>query len=202
MFDANYRCIFQVAFTGSTEVIEGSFQRTFWHAAPWCKRSKEWPLTRYLLKGGENHPAVCSRQPEEGHPWAGWEIAQYNSQGAICSHPGVCISVKDCDMAAAVEAAHFGLFFNMGQCCCAGSRIMVEAEVCSRIGCVFPQGSLAFPKIEFFVKADIWGWSFLKVKVDQIEKVEKLDQHFHICLRSGPKGLTVRKSYIFGRLFF
>ena len=36
---------------------------------------------------------------------------------------------KDCDMAAAVEAAHFGLFFNMGQCCCAGSRIMVEAEV-------------------------------------------------------------------------
>ena len=39
------------------------------------------------------------------------------------------ISCKDADMAAAVEAAHFGLFFNMGQCCCAGSRIMVEAEV-------------------------------------------------------------------------
>ena len=40
---------------------------------------------------------------------------------------------KDCDMAAAVEAAHFGLFFNMGQCCCAGSRIMVEAEVPSHL---------------------------------------------------------------------
>merc|ERR1712088_994712 len=39
------------------------------------------------------------------------------------------IILKDCDMAAAVEAAPFGLFFNMGQCCCAGSRIMVEAEV-------------------------------------------------------------------------
>merc|ERR1719348_1820660 len=39
------------------------------------------------------------------------------------------IVLKGCDMAAAVEAAHFGLFFNMGQCCCAGSRIMVEAEV-------------------------------------------------------------------------
>ena len=39
------------------------------------------------------------------------------------------IILKDCDMAAAVEASHFGLFFNMGQCCCAGSRIMVEAEV-------------------------------------------------------------------------
>ena len=40
---------------------------------------------------------------------------------------------QDCDMAAAVEAAHFGLFFNMGQCCCAGSRIMVEAEVPSHL---------------------------------------------------------------------
>ncbi|XP_002133083.3 aldehyde dehydrogenase family 1 member A3-like [Drosophila pseudoobscura] len=26
----------------------------------------------------------------------------------------------------AVETAHFGLFFNMGQCCCAGSRTFVE----------------------------------------------------------------------------
>lgn len=32
-------------------------------------------------------------------------------------------------MEAAVEASHFGLFFNMGQCCCAGSRIMVEEDV-------------------------------------------------------------------------
>ena len=29
----------------------------------------------------------------------------------------------------AVEKSHFGLFFNMGQCCCAGSRTLVEAEI-------------------------------------------------------------------------
>ena len=29
----------------------------------------------------------------------------------------------------AVETSHFGLFFNMGQCCCAGSRIMVEESI-------------------------------------------------------------------------
>lgn len=29
----------------------------------------------------------------------------------------------------AVETSHFGLFFNMGQCCCAGSRILVEDSV-------------------------------------------------------------------------
>ena len=25
-----------------------------------------------------------------------------------------------------MEQSHFGLFFNMGQCCCAGSRVFVE----------------------------------------------------------------------------
>lgn len=29
----------------------------------------------------------------------------------------------------AVETAHFGLFFNMGQCCCAGSRTFVEDKI-------------------------------------------------------------------------
>jgi aldehyde dehydrogenase (NAD+) len=29
----------------------------------------------------------------------------------------------------AVEGAHFGLFFNQGQCCCAGSRVFVEEKI-------------------------------------------------------------------------
>lgn len=35
----------------------------------------------------------------------------------------------DCDLDAAVEGAHFGLYFNQGQCCCAGSRLFVEERV-------------------------------------------------------------------------
>eukprot|EP00058_Branchiostoma_floridae_P026397 XP_002611888.1 hypothetical protein BRAFLDRAFT_290854 [Branchiostoma floridae] len=35
----------------------------------------------------------------------------------------------DTDLDYAVEKSHFGLFFNMGQCCCAGSRIYVEDKV-------------------------------------------------------------------------
>jgi aldehyde dehydrogenase (NAD+) len=34
----------------------------------------------------------------------------------------------DADMDAAVEGAHFALFFNQGQCCCAGSRTYVEEK--------------------------------------------------------------------------
>jgi len=39
------------------------------------------------------------------------------------------IILKDADIEYAVEAAHQGLFFNQGQCCCAGSRIFVQEEI-------------------------------------------------------------------------
>merc|ERR1711868_115661 len=39
------------------------------------------------------------------------------------------IVLADADIDQAVETAHFGLFFNMGQCCCAASRLMVEESI-------------------------------------------------------------------------
>lgn len=39
------------------------------------------------------------------------------------------IVLADTDMEYAVETSHFGLFFNMGQCCCAGSRTFVEDKI-------------------------------------------------------------------------
>lgn len=39
------------------------------------------------------------------------------------------IIFKDADLDYAIEMAHFGLFFNQGQCCCAGSRIFVEEDI-------------------------------------------------------------------------
>jgi len=38
------------------------------------------------------------------------------------------IIFADADMDAAIEGAHFALFFNQGQCCCAGSRLFVEEK--------------------------------------------------------------------------
>lgn len=40
------------------------------------------------------------------------------------------IVFADTDLDAAVEGAYFGLFFNQGQCCCAGSRLFVEEKIC------------------------------------------------------------------------
>ena len=39
------------------------------------------------------------------------------------------IVFADADLDEAVEGAHFGLFFNQGQCCCAGSRVFVEEKI-------------------------------------------------------------------------
>jgi aldehyde dehydrogenase (NAD+) len=39
------------------------------------------------------------------------------------------IVFADTDLDDAVEGAHFGLFFNHGQCCCAGSRVFVEEKI-------------------------------------------------------------------------
>ena len=39
------------------------------------------------------------------------------------------IVFADCDLDAAVRGAHFGLYFNQGQCCCAGSRVFVEESI-------------------------------------------------------------------------
>lgn len=39
------------------------------------------------------------------------------------------IILSDSDLDYAVETSHFGLFFNMGQCCCAGSRTFIEDKI-------------------------------------------------------------------------
>jgi len=39
------------------------------------------------------------------------------------------IVFADSDLDQAVEGSHFALFFNQGQCCCAGSRLFVEQKV-------------------------------------------------------------------------
>lgn len=41
--------------------------------------------------------------------------------------PNVIFS--DCDIEAAAKGAHFGLYFNQGQCCCAGSRVFVQKSI-------------------------------------------------------------------------
>jgi aldehyde dehydrogenase (NAD+) len=44
------------------------------------------------------------------------------------------IVLEDADIEKAVELAHFALFFNQGQCCCAGSRYKISAHAHNSVG--------------------------------------------------------------------
>ena len=39
------------------------------------------------------------------------------------------IVFNDCNLDVAAEKSHFGLYFNQGQCCCAGSRVFVQEDI-------------------------------------------------------------------------
>jgi aldehyde dehydrogenase (NAD+) len=43
------------------------------------------------------------------------------------------IIFADADLDAAVAGSHFALYFNQGQCCCAGSRLFVEDKIYDRV---------------------------------------------------------------------
>jgi aldehyde dehydrogenase (NAD+) len=66
------------------------------------------------------------------------EIGQLIMQGAAATMKRVTLELggkspnvvfADSDLDAAARGAHFGLYFNQGQCCCAGSRLFVEDKV-------------------------------------------------------------------------
>jgi betaine-aldehyde dehydrogenase len=49
----------------------------------------------------------------------------------------------DCDFDAAVDAAVFGIYFNAGQCCNSGSRILVQASIAERFAAAVIERSKA-----------------------------------------------------------
>jgi aldehyde dehydrogenase (NAD+) len=66
------------------------------------------------------------------------EVGQLIMQGAASNIKRISLELggkspnivfADCDLDAAAAGAHFGLYFNQGQCCCAGSRLFVEDKV-------------------------------------------------------------------------
>jgi acyl-CoA reductase-like NAD-dependent aldehyde dehydrogenase len=69
-----------------------------------------------------------------GSTKVGHLIQQYSAQSNLKSvtlelgGKSPMIVLEDADLEQAVMAAHVGLFLNMGQCCCAGSRVFVQVQ--------------------------------------------------------------------------
>ncbi|RZC49496.1 hypothetical protein C5167_017929 [Papaver somniferum] len=71
------------------------------------------------------------------------------------------IVCEDADIDKAVEAAHFALFFNQGQCCCAGSRTFVHEKVYDEF----------LEKSKARAMKRVVGDPFQKIDLEQFEKV-------------------------------
>jgi len=77
----------------------------------------------------------------------------------------------DCDFDYAVEMSHFALFFNQGQCCCAGSRLYVEESIYDR----FVEASVERAKIRKVGDPfDVNTEQGPQVSMEQVEKITEL----------------------------
>lgn len=93
---------------------------------PW-----NFPLPMQAWKPG---PALATGNTVEvGHPIMG-AAAKSNLKRVTLELGGKSPNIvfADTDPDEAEEGAHFGLFFNHGQCCCAGSRVFVEQKIYDR----------------------------------------------------------------------
>ncbi|KAK2507761.1 hypothetical protein MC885_000884 [Smutsia gigantea] len=111
---ASHEDVDKVAFTGSTEVG---------HLIQVASGNSN--LKRVTLELGGKSPNIIMSDADS-KVWGGWSGAEGSPS---CLYSGsltpAVLSILDW----AVEQAHFALFFNQGQCCCAGSRTFVQEDI-------------------------------------------------------------------------
>jgi aldehyde dehydrogenase (NAD+) len=93
----------------------------------------------------------------------------------------------DADIEKAIEGAYFGLFFNQGQCCCAGSRLFVEEKIHDQ----FVERLLAKAKTQKvgdpFDPATTQGPQVSQEQADRIMSYVDAGQKDGACLAAGGK---------------
>uniref|UniRef100_A0A4W2H287 aldehyde dehydrogenase (NAD(+)) n=1 Tax=Bos indicus x Bos taurus TaxID=30522 RepID=A0A4W2H287_BOBOX len=97
------------------------------------------------------------------------------------------IIMSDADMDWAVEQAHFALFFNQGQCCCAGSRTFVQEDIYAE----FVERSVAR------AKSRVVGNPF-DSRTEQGPQVDETQFKKPTVFGDVQDGMTIAKEEIFG----
>lgn len=98
------------------------------------------------------------------------------------------IIFPDADLEAAVQGTHFGLYFNQGQCCCAGSRVFVEKsihdEFVDRLAAMNTERRLGDP----FDPETEQGPQVDQAQMDKIlSYIDKGNQEGAVCLTGGKR---------------
>ncbi|CAH0399540.1 unnamed protein product [Chilo suppressalis] len=128
--------------TGNTVVMKPAEQTplTALYVAQLCKEAGFPPGVVNMLPGhGDAGAALVDHPHVDKIAFTGsTEVGKLIQRGAAGSLKRITLELGgkspniifgDVDLEKAVEAAHFALFYNMGQCCTAGSRTFVEASI-------------------------------------------------------------------------
>ncbi|OAF69454.1 hypothetical protein A3Q56_02808, partial [Intoshia linei] len=115
---------------GKTNPDEGTFSMTLKEPIGVCAQIIPWnfPLLMQAWKLG---PALCTgntivMKTAEQTPLTALYIADLIKQAGF--PPGV-VNILNGYVEKAVDACHTGVFFNEGQCCCAGTRVFVQENM-------------------------------------------------------------------------
>uniref|UniRef100_A0A0K8SBS2 Aldehyde dehydrogenase domain-containing protein n=1 Tax=Lygus hesperus TaxID=30085 RepID=A0A0K8SBS2_LYGHE len=129
--------------TGNTVVLKPAEQTplTALYVAELCKEAGIPPGVVNIVPGfGDAGAAIANHEGVDKVAFTGsTEVGKLIQQAAGKSNlkkvtlelggKSPNIIMDDCDLDLAVEGAHNGTFFNMGQCCCAGTRVYVHRNI-------------------------------------------------------------------------
>jgi len=96
------------------------------------------------------------------------------------------IVMPDADIEQAVGAAHIGLFLNMGQCCCASSRLYVHADIYDKFCAVAVEKAKEWKVGPQFDQSSLHGPQVDKIQFDKVmEYIEKGKKEGATCAAGG-----------------
>merc|ERR1712176_153047 len=76
--------------------------------------------------------------------------------------------MPDADIDQAINAAHIGLFLNMGQCCCASSRLFVHEDIYEKFVAAAVEKAKAWKHGPQFDETSLHGPQVDKIQFDKV----------------------------------
>jgi len=98
------------------------------------------------------------------------------------------IVMPDADINQAIDAAHIGLFLNMGQCCCASSRLYVHEDIYDKFVDAAVKKAKAWKSGAQFDETSLHGPQVDKIQFDKVmDYIKKGKKEGATCLTGGKK---------------
>ena len=107
------------------------------------------------------------------------------------------IVFADADLEAALDAIVFGVYFNMGECCNSGSRLLIERSIAQELTARIIERSKSVPVGDVFDERTKVGAIVNEAQLQKISSYVELGQQEGAALKLGGERLTTEKGRFF-----